>query len=40
MAGPNTPEGERLDVLTTRVESWERKHYPMHHAASAEGAIP
>ncbi len=24
-----TPEGERLDVLATLVEAWERKHYPM-----------
>ncbi|MBI5135789.1 MAG: transcriptional regulator [Nitrospirae bacterium] len=28
-AGPNTPEGERLDVLATLVEDYERKHYPM-----------
>ena len=25
----NTPEGERLDVLATLVEAYERKHYPM-----------
>jgi len=25
----NTPEGDRLDVLVTLVEAWERKHYPM-----------
>jgi HTH-type transcriptional regulator/antitoxin HigA len=24
-----TPEGDRLDVLVTLVESWERKHYPL-----------
>ena len=24
-----TPEGERLDVLTTLVEAWERKHFPL-----------
>jgi len=29
MAAPNTPEGERLDVLVTLVEAWERAHYPM-----------
>ena len=23
----NTPEGDRLDVLVTLVETWERKHY-------------
>ena len=27
MAKPNTPEGERLDVLVTLVEAYERKHY-------------
>ncbi len=25
----NTPEGDRLDVLVTLIEAWERKHYPM-----------
>lgn len=25
----NTPQGERLDVLATLVEAYERKHYPM-----------
>ncbi len=25
----NTPEGDRLDVLVTLVEAWERRHYPM-----------
>lgn len=29
MAVPDTPEGERLDVLVTLVEAWERHHYPM-----------
>lgn len=29
MAAPDTPEGERLDVLVTLVEAWERTHYPM-----------
>ena len=24
---PGTPDGERLDVLVTLVEAWERKHY-------------
>ena len=28
-AGANTPEGERLDVLATLVEAYERKHFPM-----------
>jgi HTH-type transcriptional regulator / antitoxin HigA len=25
----NTAEGDRLDVLVTSVEAWERKHYPL-----------
>ena len=29
MAKHNTPQGERLDVLVTLVEAWERKHYPI-----------
>lgn len=29
MAGFGTPEGDRLDVLTTLVEAWEREHYPL-----------
>lgn len=28
-AEPGTPEDERLDVLVTLVEAWERKHYPL-----------
>ena len=28
-ARAGTPEGDRLDVLVTRVEAWERKHTPM-----------
>ncbi|SFN01601.1 helix-turn-helix domain-containing protein [Nitrosomonas communis] len=27
-AEPNTPEGEKLDVLVTLIEAYERKHYP------------
>jgi len=30
-AKENTPEGERLDVLVTLVENYERKHYPMDY---------
>lgn len=26
---PDTPEGERLDVLLTLIEAYERKHYPI-----------
>ena len=25
----NTPEGDRLDMLVTLVEAWERKYYPL-----------
>ena len=28
-AKSNTPEGERLDVLVTLVEAYERKHFPL-----------
>jgi len=28
-AAPNTPAGDRLDVLTTLVEAYEAQHYPM-----------
>ena len=26
----HTPDGDRLDILVTLVEAWERKHYPMN----------
>jgi HTH-type transcriptional regulator / antitoxin HigA len=26
---PDTPEGERLDVLSTLIEAYERKHHPI-----------
>jgi len=29
LASSDTPEGEKLDVLTTLVEAYERKHYPL-----------
>ncbi|MDG4548956.1 MAG: transcriptional regulator [Candidatus Contendobacter sp.] len=28
-AEPDTPEGDRLDVLATLAEAWEAKHYPI-----------
>jgi len=28
-ARPNSPQGERLDVLVTLVEAYERKHFPL-----------
>ena len=30
LARPNTAEGDRLDVLVTLVEAYERKHFPMN----------
>ncbi len=29
MSEANTPAGDRLDILATLVEDYERKHYPM-----------
>jgi len=29
MSKSDTPEGERLDVLVTLIEAYERKHYPL-----------
>lgn len=29
MAEPNTPEGEKLDVLVTLIEAYERKQFPL-----------
>ena len=26
---PNTPEGEKLDILVTLIEAYERKHFPL-----------
>lgn len=28
-AEPNTPEGEKLDILTTLIEAYERTHFPL-----------
>ena len=28
-AEPETPDGDRLDVLATLVEAWEEKHFPI-----------
>ncbi len=30
-AEPDTPEGDRLDVLTTLVEAWEEKHHRIEY---------
>jgi len=29
MAAPDTPEGEKLDVMVTLIEAYEAKHFPM-----------
>ncbi len=29
LAGPDTPEGEKLDVMVTLIEAYEAKHFPM-----------
>ena len=29
-AKPNTPKGDKLDILVTLVESYEEKHYPIN----------
>jgi HTH-type transcriptional regulator/antitoxin HigA len=28
-ACPNTAEGDRLDMLVTAVEAWEKEHWPI-----------
>lgn len=35
-AAPDTPEGEKLDILATLVEAYERKHYPMEMPGPVE----
>ena len=37
LAKRNTPEGDRLDVLVTLVEAWERKHYLSNGASGSSG---
>lgn len=29
MAAPDTPEGEKLDVMVTLIEAYEAKHFPL-----------
>lgn len=29
LASPDTPEGDRLEIMVTLVEAWEVRHYPM-----------
>ena len=37
MAGPDTPEGEKLDVMVTLIEAYEVKHFPMDLPDPVEG---
>lgn len=30
MAGPDTPEGETLDIMVTLIEAYEARHFPMN----------
>ena len=32
----DTPEGDKLDILTTLIEAWEREHYPMSYSNPIE----
>lgn len=36
MAAPDSPEGECLDILSTLVEAYEKKHYPLDLPDSVE----
>jgi HTH-type transcriptional regulator/antitoxin HigA len=38
-ANLNTPEGDKLDVLTTLVEAYEKKHYPIQLPDPIEAII-
>ena len=38
-AEPNTPEGDRLDVLATLVEAWEEKHHPIEDPDPIEAIL-
>ncbi len=39
VARPNTPEGDRLDVLVTLVEAWEEKHWPIDSPDPVEAIL-
>jgi len=38
-AEQNTPEGDKLDILTTLVEAYEEKHYPIDQPDPIEAII-
>ena len=35
-AGPNTPEGDRLDILVTLVEAYEKRQFPLDYPDPVE----
>ena len=39
-ARPGSPEGERLDLLVTLVEAYERKHFPLDLPDPVEANVP
>ena len=38
-AEPNTREGDELDIMTSLVEHYEAKHFPIHHWRLKTGTI-
>ena len=38
-AEPDTPEGDRLDVLTTLAEAWEEKHHQIEDPDPIEAIL-
>lgn len=38
-ANLNTPEGDKLDILTTLVEAYEKKHYPIEPPDPIEAIV-
>jgi HTH-type transcriptional regulator/antitoxin HigA len=38
-ARPNTPTGDRLDVLVTLVQAWEEKHWPIDSPDPVEAIL-
>ena len=38
-AEPETPDGDRLDVLATLVEAWEEKHFPIEERETRLAAL-
>lgn len=38
-ARPNSPEGDRLDVLVTLIEKWEEEHWPIESPDPVEAIL-